>query len=153
MPSSIDTSKREIVITRIISAPRAKVWKVWTEPVHLEKWWGPTGFTITTKEIDVRTGGEWRFVMHGPDGTDYPNNIVFTEIVEPQRICHDHGSDDGTVAFQAVITFEDLGDKTKLTMRSIFPTEEERMRVIKEHGAIEGGNQTIDKLEAHLLTL
>src|SRR6185436_4556698 len=106
------TSDREIVIERLIDAPRELVWRAWTEPEHLEQWWGPNGFSVTTHSIDIREGGVWDFIMHGPDGRDYPNRIVFTEIVKPERIRHDHGGDDGKVQFQATITFEEKDGKT-----------------------------------------
>lgn len=142
----MEAAPNEIIITRLIHAPRERVWDAWTVPEQLEKWWGPDGFTVTTKEIDIREGGVWDFMMHGPDGRDYPNRIVFTEIVKPERIAHDHGDYDGKIHFQAVITFEDIDGKTNLTMKSIFPTQDMRDMVVREHGAIEGGNQTIGRL-------
>lgn len=151
--TATNTQDREIVITRLVQAPRELVWEAWTKPEHLEKWWGPNGFTITTKEITVEEGGMWRFVMHGPDGTDYPNHIVFTEIKKPERMRHDHGGDDGKVHFQATITFTEQGNQTLITMQSVFPTKEARDYVIKEHGAIEGGKQTLGRLAEYVKTL
>jgi len=81
--TSSPTADREIGTTRIFDAPRELVFRMWTDPEHVGNWWGPTGFKTTTQLIDVRPGGQWRFIMHGPDGTDYPNKIVFVEIVEP----------------------------------------------------------------------
>ncbi len=66
---------REIVLTRRIKAPRELVWEAYTKPEHVMQWYGPNGFTLTIHEMDVRVGGVWRFMMHGPDGTDYPNPI------------------------------------------------------------------------------
>jgi uncharacterized protein YndB with AHSA1/START domain len=86
---------REMVITRVINAPRALVFKAWTKPAHIGNWWGPRGFTTTTHSMDVRPGGEWRFVMHGPDGTDYQNRIVDLEVVEPERLVYDHFGEAG----------------------------------------------------------
>ena len=68
---------RSIVTTRLVDAPRDLVFEAWSDVEHLKHWWGPNGFTTTTSEFDFRPGGVWRFVMHGPDGTDYPNLIVF----------------------------------------------------------------------------
>ena len=62
---------RELLITRLINAPKELVWEVWTLPRHIEHWWGPNGFTNTINKMDVRMGGEWEFIMHGPDGVDY----------------------------------------------------------------------------------
>ncbi len=148
-----DTSDREIVITRVFDAPRELVWKAWTEPEHVVQWWGPKGFTTTIHEMDVRPGGVWRLTMHGPDGTDYPNKSVFIEVVKPERIVFSHGGakKGGPPAqFQATWTFEELGDKTRLTMRGLFPSAAARDAVVKEYGAIEGGKQTLERLAEHL---
>src|SRR5258706_7128695 len=76
---------------RVFDAPRELVWKVWTEPEHIGKWWGPNGFTTTTHKMEVKAGGVWRFVMHGPDGRDYQNKITFIEVVKPERLVYKHG--------------------------------------------------------------
>src|SRR4051794_29231769 len=88
MTNNPDTSDREIVFSRVFDAPRELVWKAWTEPHHVTKWWGPNGFTTTIHEMDVRTGGTWHHTMHGPDGTDYPNKSIFVEVVKPERIVY-----------------------------------------------------------------
>src|SRR5271167_1774957 len=77
---------REILITRDFDAPRELVWQAMTDPAQVVKWWGPRGFTTTIEEMDVRPGGTWRHVMHGPDGADYPNRCVFKEVARPRRI-------------------------------------------------------------------
>ena len=69
----------------------ALVWQAWTDPKHLAQWWGPNGFSTTTSAFDMRPGGVWRFVMHGPDGRDYENRITFDEIVRPERLVYHHG--------------------------------------------------------------
>jgi uncharacterized protein YndB with AHSA1/START domain len=146
------TIDREITITRIFDAPRELVFDAFTDPMHIGEWWGPDGFTITTDEMDVRVGGTWRFVRHGPDGVDYPNRITYTEISRPERLAYDHG-DDGdppVVSFKATIRFAEREGKTELTMSSLFPTAAERDRVVEEHGAIEGGKQTLARLAAYL---
>lgn len=146
---------REIVITRVLDAPRKLVYEAWTDPEHLINWWGPNGFTNTFHEIDIRPGGVWRFIMHGPDGMDFPNLIRFTEVIEEERLEYEHGSgeEDDPNKFEVVVTFENAGNKTRLTMRSIFPSAEVRNMVVREYGAIEGGNQTIDRLEQELLKM
>ena len=78
-----DAAPDEIVTTRLLNAPRALVFEAWTDPHHVAQWWGPNGFTNTIHEMDVTPGGVWRFVMHGPDGVDYPNRIVYIEVVNP----------------------------------------------------------------------
>lgn len=148
-----DTSDREIIFTRIFDAPRELVFEAWTDPKHLMQWWGPNGFTNTIHEINVKPGGIWRFIMHGPDGVDYPEKVVYDEVVAPERLVFRHVDDkeNEPVLFQTIVTFVNQDGKTKLTMRAIFPSTAERDRVIKEHGAKEGGNQTLDRL-GNLLT-
>ncbi len=147
---SLDLKQDPKVIagTRIFDAPRALVFSAWTEPRHLAHWFGPNGFSLTTHSFDFRPGGIWRFVMHGPDGRDYQNRITFDEISPPERIAYHHGGGDDVepVEFKTVVTFEDLGGKTKLTMRGIFPSAEARARVIREYGADKGQVETLARL-------
>src|SRR5215469_11779411 len=82
--SDIALAARSIVTTRIIDAPRTLVFEAWTDPKHLAQWWGPNGFSTTTSSFDMRPGGVWRFVMHGPDGRDYQNHVTFEEVVKPE---------------------------------------------------------------------
>jgi uncharacterized protein YndB with AHSA1/START domain len=144
---------REIVITRVFDAPRELIWNAWTDPKQIVRWWGPRGFTTTIHEMDVRPGGVWRHTMHGPDGTDYPNQNVFIEVVKPERIVYSlTGGKQGDRGTQAEVrwTFDAQGNKTKLTLRKLFPSAEAREHVVKTYGAIEGGNQTLDRLGEHL---
>ena len=151
-----ETADREIVITRLIDAPRELVFTAWTNPDHVAHWWGPKGFTTTIHEMDLRPGGVWRLVMHGPDGTDYPNKIIFVEVVKPERLVYTNsgGKKGGPSAqFQNTVTFEEQGGKTKLTMRMVFSSPEELEHVVKVYGAIEGGKQTLERLEEYLAKL
>jgi uncharacterized protein YndB with AHSA1/START domain len=145
-----DTKDREILITRLLNAPRELAFRAWTDREQIAKWWGPRGFRTTTHEMDLRPGGVWRFIMHGPDGTDYDNRITYVEIAAPERIVYDHGDEEDAVRFRTTVTFEAEGDRTLLSMRMVFPTKAERDRVVREYGAVEGGNQTVDRLEQHL---
>lgn len=150
------TADREIVITRVVDAPRELVWEAWTNPKHVVQWWGPRGFTTTIQKMEVRPGGVWQHIMHGPDGTDYPNKSVFVEVVKPARIVYAHGGGKkgGPGAqFRATWTFEAQGDKTNVTIRMVFPSAEERDQVVKVYGAIEGGHQTLDRLAAYVARL
>jgi len=144
----LDQDPRAIVGTRVFDAPREIVFEAWTDPKHLAQWWGPNGFTTTTSAFDMRPGGIWRFVMHGPDGRDYENRITFDEIVPAERIAYHHGGGDDIepVQFRTTVTFEDLGGKTRLPMRGVFPSAQERDRVIKEYGADKGLVQTLARL-------
>src|SRR6201747_2220019 len=117
-PAQSATADREIVITRVISAPRELVFEAYTEVRHLSRWWGPEGFTTTTRAFEFRVGGEWDFVMHGPDGTDYQEWISWTEIDPPERIPLRHGeSRDDPNAFESALTLESDGVATRLEMR------------------------------------
>jgi uncharacterized protein YndB with AHSA1/START domain len=144
-----DTTDREFKVSRLLNAPRDLVFKAWTDPKHVAKWWGPDGFTSTVVKMDVKPGGISRIIMHGPNGVDYPNKIVYTEVVKPERLVYMHGEDidDDPNQFHTTITFEAIGDKTLLTMHAIFVSAEEFDKVVREYGAIEGNRQTIDRLE------
>ncbi len=150
--SSEETSDREIVLTRVFDAPRERVFLAWTDPNQVVQWWGPNGFTTTTHEMEVRPGGVWRFIMHGPDGIDYPNRIVFEEIVKPERIVYAHGggTEGAPVDFHVTVTFVALGKKTELTLRSVFPSAAARDHVVKVYGAVEGAKQHLGRLAEHL---
>jgi uncharacterized protein YndB with AHSA1/START domain len=148
-----DSSDREIVIARVFDAPRDLVWEAWTDPKQVLKWWGPTGFTTTIHEMDVRPGGVWRHTMRGPDGTEFPNHSVFLEVVKPERIVYPHGGGrkgDPAAQFEATWTFEAEGNKTRVTMRGVFPSAAARDMVVKTYNAIEGGKQTLGRLAEQL---
>jgi uncharacterized protein YndB with AHSA1/START domain len=145
----------ELQLTRVFDAPRSKVWKAWTDPTLVGRWWGPNGFTVTTEKHDFRVGGGWKYVMHGPDGVDYPNSTVYMEIVPEQRLVYRHGggsADKPGVSFVATVTMEDVGgpDKTRVTLRMKFPTAEIKSMVIREYGAEEGGKQHLGRLAEFL---
>ncbi len=144
-----DASDREIVTTRVIDRPRDLVWRAWTEPDHLSQWWGPNGFTNTFHEFDLRPDGEWRFVMTGPDGTDYKNKSFFREIVPPERLIFDHVSGH---LFQAIATFEEKGPgRTLVTYRMVHPTVEQCERIRAMVGS--ANEQLFDRLEAELIRM
>jgi uncharacterized protein YndB with AHSA1/START domain len=147
---TIDTSDREIVITRLVSAPRELVFKAWTDPAHVGHWWGPKGFTNTIHEMDVRPGGVWRLTMHGPDGTDYQNKIIYREIVQPELLAYSHVSGP---YFEARVTFEAVGEKTRVTLRMLFETAAVRNLTVEKFGAIEGGQQTLARLDEYVAKL
>jgi len=150
----VENAGREIVIARVVDAPRELVWQAMTSPEHVVHWWGPRGFTTTIEEMDVRPGGVWKHVMHGPDGANYPNKSVFTEVVKPERIVYSHGGEreGGPGAhFEATWTFDALdAGKTRVTIRMVFPSAADRDFVVREFGAIEGGKQTLERLAEHL---
>jgi uncharacterized protein YndB with AHSA1/START domain len=152
------TADREIVISRVISAPRELVFEAFSEVRHLSQWWGPDGFTTTTRAFEFRVGGEWDFVMHGPDGTDYQEWISWTEIAPPERIALLHGESRGDPnAFESVLTFAPQqhqdGAATRIEMRTVFPTKELRDQAVEKYHAIEGGQQTLSNLAAYVTAI
>ena len=135
----------EIVSTRIFSVPREVLFEAFSNPDHLARWWGPEGFTNEFKEFDLRPGGAWRFVMHGPDGMDYQMEKEFVEVVKPERVVLQHLSP--MHRFQMTMTFEVHPDGTKLTWRMLFESAENSNLI----GLIaEANEQNFDRLEAHL---
>jgi uncharacterized protein YndB with AHSA1/START domain len=143
---------REIVLTQVFDAPRELVFEAWTNPEHLNRWFGPKGFTLTTHEADIRVGGRWRFVFHAPDGTKYDNRMLFLEIKRPELLVFDHGSDrdDDPDKFRVTVTFDAQSNgKTVVTLRQLHPSKELRAQKIA-FGAVELGQQTLEKLAAFL---
>ncbi|ABP55126.1 SRPBCC family protein [Salinispora tropica] len=146
------TSDREIVVSRLIDARQELVFEAFTEVEHLSRWWGPKGFTTTTRSFEFREGGVWDFVMHGPDGTDYPEWITWIELVPPKRITLLHGtSRDDPKAFESTLDFTSHGAATRIVMRSVFPTPQLRDQAVLEYHAIEGGEQTLGNLAAYVV--
>ena len=144
----------EIVISRVLAAPRQLVWQAMTDPQHVAHWWGPVGFTTVTEKHEFRVGGAWKHVMIGPDGARYPNKSVFTVIREYEQVSYTHGGakeGEQGVSFEATWLFEEIDARTtRLTLCSVFPTAADRERVIKQYGALEGGRQTLARLEEFL---
>ena len=133
---------REIVSTRVLDAPREVVFRAFGDPRMLARWWGPKGFTNTFHEFDLRPGGAWRFVMHGPDGTDYHNATDFIEVVRPERIVFRHLKP--MHRFQMTMTFAEEAGKTRLTWRMRFDSAAELERV---KGFVPAANeQNFDRL-------
>ncbi|MBO9608884.1 MAG: SRPBCC domain-containing protein [Paenibacillaceae bacterium] len=107
----------ELIAVRVFDSPRELVYRAWTTPDLLARWWGPEGFTNTFHECDIRPDGEWRYTMHGPDGKDYPNYSVFADIVPQERVALDHKSGH---EFRLTGIFEERGGRTKVTFRQKF---------------------------------
>src|ERR1700761_2609506 len=144
-----NTSDRELRINRTLNAPVELVWEVWTNPEHLAKWWGPDGFTNTISSLDVTPGGAFDLTMHGPDGTDYKNQSIFTEVIPLKKIVYEHLTGP---KFTATVTFEAIGDKTRLTWHMLFETAEEFIQTVRIFKADQGMKQNVEKLEHYLST-
>ena len=146
---------REVVISRVIDAPRSLVYAAWADPKQIEIWFGPEGLEIETKEIDLKVGGIWRFDMVATDGTRYDNRMVFLRMEAPTLIEVEHGpdQDNDPGKFRMLVTFDEQTDgKTVLTLRQMHPSKERRDIVIG-FGAVEFGGQTLDKLAKHVAKL
>ncbi|MFD1611685.1 SRPBCC family protein [Sphingomonas tabacisoli] len=145
---------REIVLCRVIDAPRERVFEAWTDPKQIAQWFGPDGFTVESLECDIRPGGRWRFIYTGPDGKIWDNRIVFLTVEAPRLIEMEHGhdKDDDPTRFHVTVMFDEQSDgKTVLTMRQLHPTREQREGAIG-FGAVEFGYQTLGKLARHVGT-
>ena len=140
-------SKRELATSRLIEAPRERVFAALSDPARLARWWGPKGFRNTFQEFDLRPGGRWVFVMHGPGGCDYPNESVFVEVKPPKRVVLRHVS---SPRFEMTITFEDERGRTRVGWRQLFETAAERTRVARFAGV--ANEQNLDRLAAELLS-
>ena len=147
MTATIDTTAREITASRLFDAPPETVFRMWTDAEHVKHWYGPRGFTLTIQEMDVRPGGVWRFVMHGPDGTDYDNEVIYGEIDAPRRLTYSHVVEPH---FDSTVTFEEESGKTRVTVTMLFATAELRQMVGEQFGAVEGLGQTLDRLGEQL---
>ncbi|MDB6093320.1 MAG: hypothetical protein JWM32_882 [Verrucomicrobia bacterium] len=145
-PSS--ASDRELVLTRMIHAPRERIFDAWTK--RLPEWWGPHGMTTPVCEMDLRPGGLFRTVMRTPDGTEYPTRGVFLEVVEPERIVFTDAFDvswqpNPDIFFTAITTFDDVGGKTRYTARALHWTVENREKHEKM-GFHQGWGESLDRL-------
>jgi uncharacterized protein YndB with AHSA1/START domain len=154
--NSADIKDREIIMSRLIDAPRDLVWEAMTKPEHVVHWWGPNGFTNTLQKLDFRVGGEWHHVMHGPDGRDYPSRSVYTAIEKPHRIEFCTGGTykgDPKAKFEAIWTFEAVDAQTKVTIHLLFPNAQARNMAVEKIGAIEGGHQTLARLAGYVIKI
>jgi uncharacterized protein YndB with AHSA1/START domain len=146
-------SDREIRITRVFDAPRALVFEAHTRCEHLEKWWGPRGFTLISCEMDFRAGGAWRFVQRGPDGNEYAFRGEYREIVPPERITWTFEFEmmPGHVSVETV-AFEERDGRTTVTVTSLYDSVEDRDGVLRS--GMEGGlRETWERLAEHLATM
>ena len=143
---------REIVVTRLIDAPRSAVYAAWADPDQIQTWFGPRGFVIETREISLHPGGLWRFDLLAPEGKRYGNRMAILRMEAPALIEVEHGSDadNDPGRFRMLVTFdEQKNGKTVLTLRQMHPTREQR-EAMMGFGAVEYGGQTLDKLAAHV---
>jgi uncharacterized protein YndB with AHSA1/START domain len=152
-----DTKDQELFITRILDSPRENVWKAWTDPHLMKRWWGPKGFTSPYCKIDLRVGGKFLYCMRSPEGKDYWSTGIYREVIPQEKIVFSNSfadesgnvvpatqygmSADFQLEMLVTVTFEKIGDKTKLTLSHVgIPAGADR------DGANVGWNQSLDKL-------
>jgi uncharacterized protein YndB with AHSA1/START domain len=151
------SADRELVLTRLIDAPREKVYRAWTDPELLKQWFAPKPYTTPVVEIDVRPGGSAYFVMRGPDGKDLPNRGVYLEVVPNEKLV---STDAYVKAWEPsdkpfmtlIVTFEDEGGKTRYTARARHWTAADR-EAHEKMGFHEGWGLCTDQLEALVATI
>jgi len=141
-----NNQNRTLHTTRLLNASVDLVWEMWSNPEHIESWWGPNGFTNTIHKMDFHENGEWNLTMHGPDGTNYPNRSIFKEIIPFEKIVLEHFNPH----FIATILFQTKENKTLLDWSMLFDTTEMHDIVVKTHKADKGQQENLDKLESYL---
>lgn len=150
-----------LMMTRMFDAPRELVWRAWTQPEHVAKWWGPRGFSTRVEELDLRTGGAWRYVMIGPDGNEYPSQGVFREVSPPNRIVStDEFGEDFTPpadmelpsGIVMTVLFDEVDGGTRVTLHIAHATAEDRRRH-EEMGVVPGWNSSLDCLAEYLASI
>lgn len=142
--------QRSLSVSRLIRAPRAVVFDVFTTAEHIDQWWGPDGFRNETHAMDFTVGGLWHYTMHGPDGKPWPNWIRYSAIERPERIAYEHGGLlEEPAHFKGEITFEQDGEDTRVTIRLVFPSAE-AAQAARQYGATAGGEQTLARLANHV---
>ena len=145
--SVADAADRQLVHTRVLNTTPSRVFQAFREPQHLARWWGPKDFRSTIHVFEFRPGGRWEITLHSPDGADYKNEYLATEIVEPELIVISHP--DPAHAFQLIVTLGSAGeDKTELTWRQVFSSRE-HFELISRFVA-EANEQVLDRLEAEV---
>jgi uncharacterized protein YndB with AHSA1/START domain len=143
-------SDRELVLTRLIDAPREKLYRAWTDPALLKQWFAPAPWTTPTVELDVRPGGASLVVMRGPDGNEFPNRGVYLEVVENERLVFTDAYTEAWSPSQkpfmtVIVTFEDEHGKTRYTARVRHWTVEDR-ETHEKRGFHQGWGQCADQL-------
>ncbi|HUB15860.1 MAG TPA: SRPBCC domain-containing protein [Acetobacteraceae bacterium] len=121
VPGKTDPAAPELTVSRLIDAPRALVFKAWTQPEHAARWWGPRGFTVESCRLDARPGGTYRVAMRSPEGTLRTKRGVYQEVASPERLTFTYAWEDAAGepghTMHVVVTFEARGEQTLLTLR------------------------------------
>jgi uncharacterized protein YndB with AHSA1/START domain len=146
-----DLRDREYRTSRVLDAPVELVWEVWTTREHVEQWWGPKGFKSRIDLMEVRPGGEWHMVIHGPDGKEYVVRSVFKEVVPLKRMVYEMHDRVSGLTFTVTVELEARGAQTLLSSHTLFETAEQCIRMVKTLKADEGFRQTLQRLNEYLI--
>lgn len=144
--TSETTQEREFVHSRLIGANPERIFAAISDPARLARWWGPTGFSSTFARFEFEPGGRWIFTMHGPDGTDYPNECVFVDIVPSQRVVVEHLSTPHH--FVLTISLQAKGSGTLVRWQQVFDSAEHKNAIA--HVVAEANEQNLDRLAAEV---
>ena len=154
--SEVTVVEADVVITRSLKAPRALVFKLWTDPAHLPMWWGPKGFNCQTCRMDVRVGGSFHVDLLGPDGVSYPCDGIYREIVEPERIVYDGLAKEGDPCGaglppygRVTISFTEHEGMTIVRVHAQLRSVADREAAV-EHGFGVGWSQALERLDAYV---
>jgi uncharacterized protein YndB with AHSA1/START domain len=137
-----------LVTSKEINATPQQIWDAWNDPEKVAKWWGPAGFKSTVDELDIRDGGKFKVVMHGPDGVDYPNVYIFNKVNKPRQLIYtNEGSEQfGLAPFQTVVDLDESGNNTKVSLKMRFTSEEEKQKHIQQFHADDGSRELLERL-------
>lgn len=145
-------TEREVIITRVLNAPRELVWKAWTDPHHVAQWWGPKGFVSVGCEMDLHVGGVFQLGLRAPDGAIYSCRGTYREIVAPERIVYEGASDESHPCGSGLppraivtVTFDEHDGRTTLTLRTLLASAADRAAAVRE-GYVEGWTSSLERL-------
>lgn len=148
MPTT--TKSAELKLYRQVNAPVETVWEAWSDPEQAGQWWGPRGFTLTTHSKDLRSGGTWKYTMHGPDGVDYDNFTKYLEVEKNKKLVYDHGgTETSNPIFRVTVIFSEVNGKTNMDMTMSFPSAE-AAETTKGYIKKAGGDTCWDRMTEYL---
>lgn len=147
--SEVDRTSRSVIATRVLDAPRERVWRAYTDPEQLAAWWGSPGATIETHEIEVRPGGVWRSTLHFPQGS-YEQKITYLAVQEPQALAYLYGDPSEPGHAFTIVELADEGATTTVTVTINFASAEERRRMVEESGAQQGLEAALEALATYV---
>jgi uncharacterized protein YndB with AHSA1/START domain len=147
MPTfTINREAKEIIMERMFDGPRDLVWKLWTDPLMIPKWWGQRNYKTTVDKMDFRPGGEWRFIQTDPDGNEFGFHGIYREIVVPEKISQTFNFEPIGPGHELVeiVTFREIEGKTRMISKAIYNSIQDLEGMVRS-GMEEGSNETMDR--------